>query len=156
VYKQSKAGTLHSDVHPSETAELAKHREALKAKDITAEEKIRINGEMDKIKKAISPDKEAAWAKTIKPKPFDNIKARVGGVFGENSSKASKIFRGGGAAIGAIYTGGKIMEVVKPELDEQGNRKESLAVSSVKALVGAAATVALLVTGGKAKAMSMH
>lgn len=84
----------------------------------------------------------------------DSAKARVGGVFGGKVT-GMKVARGAAALGAAVYAGKKGLEVFSPERDDKGERKESLVVTVGKATAALAAVGALVLAGGKNKAMGI-
>lgn len=164
VFEQSKKGVLFTEKLKAErgayNAAQQSHEQAAKAvenagagaTDALKEAATKAQEHMGQTQQAFNEAKDAAFKTLGKG---DKIKAMLGGNFGEAGGHAALRVARGGAAVGAmIYTGKKTIDIFSPELDENGQRKESMTKTILKAGAGLLATLGLALAGGKARAMS--
>ncbi len=162
----AKEGKLHAD--PERTA--AKERIAVLERQTAGVEKAEsvegatkgvvnkevLKTELDASKKSLEELNKAAHKNFDKMTSVERLKSSVAGNFGKAGGHMAVRIARGGAALGAVaYAGKKGIEIFSPELDEKGERKEGLFVTTAKATAALAATAALLLHGGRNRAMGI-
>ncbi len=128
--------------------------------NITQEAKDALNKNKDELSKTLATEKDSL-KKILDPKfdemkPFDRVKASVGGNFGKNASGTSKVFRGTGivAGVGAMIDGTR--RLFSPEVNEKTGEREGSAWGAVAEMgAGAGAVYLAAISGGRNKAMGI-
>ncbi|MEQ1706007.1 MAG: hypothetical protein ABL867_08580 [Rickettsiales bacterium] len=145
IFTKAKEGELHADVGGS-SRKIKFDRSALKDTADEARKKIFQDGIDEMIKPKLEEfDKMSRGQK---------IFAQAGGNWGQ-AGKLEKGLRVGGSVVGlgAIISGTK--NIVAPQKDENGERKDSVWKQIGKIGLGAAAIYASLTAGGKNRAMGI-